>query len=356
LKIAFLGLRSAFDYHQIGGTESIIRRIAGGLITKGDRVDYLLLSPGESRFEIPYHGLRLQYFTKLSGLFNLLPEYDHVVCLYLPIWERLQILAFRLRTRDRLSFHAIHFSMSRSFWKRSLRWLDSRVAYKNVFVISQRLLSAAKRWGVPAKLLTPPVPLDYYVSAENKNEDIKLRVAYIGRTEKGKGFELILEIFSLLKGKHELELDIFGYHWPHDEYAIAVHDELLQQSEIKYHYSSYSSYTTELEDQLRRALRKTDVLFLPYKDSQSTIDLPLLLLEGLAASCAIITAPVRDIPQIYGNSPFFLSGQAGTSEIAALLDDFACVRREQARISDRPIRIQSELPRVVNLFRESVIR
>ena len=42
MKIAFFGLKQAFDYFQIGGTESFIKRISGELIKNGIKVDYII--------------------------------------------------------------------------------------------------------------------------------------------------------------------------------------------------------------------------------------------------------------------------------------------------------------------------
>jgi hypothetical protein len=39
MRIAFFGIKAAFDYFQIGGTESYVRRLASQLVGEGNKVN-----------------------------------------------------------------------------------------------------------------------------------------------------------------------------------------------------------------------------------------------------------------------------------------------------------------------------
>ena len=71
-------------------------------------------------------------------------------------------------------------------------------------------------------------------------------------------------------------------------------------------YASESIYKPEMEEQIQAILRDTDILVLPYRSMKGTIDPPLLLSEGMASGCAILTRPVGNVLTIYGESPFVI--------------------------------------------------
>jgi glycosyltransferase involved in cell wall biosynthesis len=213
-----------------------------------------------------------------------------------------------------------------------IRWIDSKIAFDKIFVISQHLQNKAKNWGIEAQLLYPPVTEDYFISPDDKPQNNKIKITYIGRTEKGKGIEEVLDIFSKLQEDNNTDLSIYGYHWPQDTSANDFHRSLQKQNKIKYISSEYKSYSQENENNLKKILLETDLLFLPYQDPKATIDLPLLFLEGLAAGCAVASRAFGDMANVYGNSPFLLPPKKNFVSIIELFKNKEAISNEQKRI------------------------
>jgi glycosyltransferase involved in cell wall biosynthesis len=58
-----------------------------------------------------------------------------------------------------------------------------------------------------------------------------------------------------------------------------------------------ASYDPRREQDVLRYLLETDVLVLPYRNLAGTLGLPLIVLEGLAARCVVVSRDVGDIPR-----------------------------------------------------------
>lgn len=352
MKVAFLGLRSSFDYYQIGGTESVVRRLAKGMIGEGDEVDYIAFGAQDEGIISPMSKLRLHYVKSFEqALALLLGGYDHVVSLYLSPWVRLRYLWFRLVHRERCKFYTFHFSMSSNFLKKELRWLDSKVGFDGVFVISPRLQKAAQRRGIATKVVLPPVPSRYSADINTKHRDGRIRVSYVGRTERSKGIDDVLDLFTALQDNDNLQLSIYGYHWPDDTYGEKMHRWLSRQKKINYVYAAYQGYTPELEERLRRLLWETDILVLPYRSPHTTIDMPMLVVEGMMCLCVIATRAFETIQEVYGQSPFVVGRPQSFKSISSLIQDVDKVHREQRRIAEVSLRQKFEASRVIAAFR-----
>jgi hypothetical protein len=60
MKIAFFGLKRAFDFFQIGGTESFVRRLSLESAKKDAEVDYILYGDGKNK-DTECSGINLNY-------------------------------------------------------------------------------------------------------------------------------------------------------------------------------------------------------------------------------------------------------------------------------------------------------
>jgi len=318
MKIAFFGFYGSFDYFKIGGTESFARRLAGGLIRQGHQVDFVVYgAPNPSQGQAD-PGIRLSVWVALKEALATLPGYDHVMTMYVPTRDRLRYLRCRRRERRRVRFHQGYFVWPDSPIRRKLAFLDARLYPFNgrLFCISPRLAREVEGWSDRGALLLPPVPESFFLAPEDKPRHEALRVNYIGRTEPGKGIEAVLALFTLLKNRPEVQVAIYGYHHPNSTPSVQVHEELSRQTDIPYFYTPYAGYTPEVDENMGRLLRDTDILVLPYQRISSTMDTPLLLLEGMASLCAVATRPLGDIPTIYGTGPFIINSP-GSIEAAA---------------------------------------
>ena len=128
----------------------------------------------------------------------------------------------------------------------------------------------------------------------------------MGRTVPGKGADEAVEVFERLKTDPNLATRVCGYIWPDDREDTSIHERLLGQDGIRYDCETYHCWTPDVDRNVAAVLKETDILVLPYRLLSSTIDMPLLLLEGMAANCVVITTPLGDMPEIYGTSDFML--------------------------------------------------
>jgi glycosyltransferase involved in cell wall biosynthesis len=322
MKIAFFGAWGAFDYFRIGGTESFARRLVGGLREAGVQADYVIYGAGRTgRLTVP-PGVDLYYFTGLGeALQHLAGHYQHIVTIYLRPKDRLPYMYFRRRHQQRLTCHLVFFGWPDSLLHRKAAFLEARLYPFNgrLFCISPRIWRYVKGWSDKALMLLPPVPESYFLSPEDKTEEGKIRVTYVGRTDPGKGIEDVINLFTWLQDSPEVEVEIYGFHRRDAKVSARINEWLCRQETMRYHYTDYDGYTPETEVKVRRILRDTDILVLPYQRLSSTIDTPLLLLEGMAALCAVATRPLGDLPSIYGPSPFLFSGPDGLRQAVQVI-------------------------------------
>jgi glycosyltransferase involved in cell wall biosynthesis len=311
MKIAFLGIFRSFDYFRIGGVESFSRRLATGLIRAGHRADFVIYGAPTSENRGVEAGIGLYYFREFKAALELLTqEFDQVVTLYLPPRDRLRYLSFRRLNQSRLRFHQVYFSWPDSLIKRKGAFLDARLYPFNgrLFCVSPRQYRYVGRWSDRAELLLPPVWESYFLAPEAKPQHDKLRLTYIGRTEPGKGIEDVIYLYNQLKDQPHVEVEIHGFHHRHSQAGAKFHEWLSGQAGLRYFYTPFEGYRPEVDDNLREILQATDILVLPYLKLSSTIDNPVLLLEGMASLCAVLTKPLGDIPTIYGPSSFLVNG------------------------------------------------
>ena len=122
----------------------------------------------------------------------------------------------------------------------------------------------------------------------------------------------MIELFSNIGNKRGIDVAIYGYYSKKADisHSMCVYRWLLAQSEIDFHDIDQKEYTQENEQNLREILKNTDILILPYTKIESSIDIPLLLLEGMASLCAVVTRKLGDIPRIYGESRFLVDKDA----------------------------------------------
>jgi glycosyltransferase involved in cell wall biosynthesis len=362
MKIAFFGVRSAFDYQEIGGTNSFVRRLTHQLLSdslRGDQVDLIMYGTPRSITTSPGSGIQLFYYRSfaeaISALSRIIDQYDHVIAVYLSIPERLAFARFRARYHKRTRFHIIHFSWPGSILRRELMFCDNLLYYSTIYTISPRLFKAAQRWGLNSKLILPPVPDDYFVVPSEKPSSHKLRVAYIGRTEPGKGAQEIIELFSNLKQYPGIQTYIYGYHFPHHEPSVRMHEWLLTQKMLFYQYMDYERHSPHIEQQVKKILYETDVLLLPYKAISSTIDSPLLLLEGMAASCIVISKPLGDIPTLYGIQELLISSENWVNHTAQLIKGMKSnLQSMQNRVLQRTVQMDFRVSHIAKLFRTTL--
>jgi len=322
MKIAFFGLKQAFDYFQIGGTESFVRRLAANFIAKGIELDYVLYGDPLPR-ELNQNGINLNYFRTFEDALSFLEnrKYEHVITIYLLPKDRLKYGLFRKKSSKSIVFHFVYFGWPDSLLKRRLYFAEARLFPYNgkLFCISKRQYEYVSKCVNSAVYLLPPVPENFFLQPDEKPVNDKIKVTFLGRIDPGKGINEVIEIFSALKDDYRFECSIYGIHIPEHKESLKIHNWLKNQKEIKYIEVERQKYSAAVEDFVRNIFKETDIFIQPYQRLSSTIDTPLILLETMASLCAVITKPFGNIPDIYGKSNFLIPPERFVPDTIELL-------------------------------------
>lgn len=359
MRIAFFGLNTAFNYSQIGGVESFIRRLSAELIKNNVEVDYILYNENIDTVLTPLKGLTLRYFKTFDrALKATMSGYDHVITIYLSPRDRLQYIFFRKKYNKSTFFHFIYFSWPDLLIKRSLYFTEAMFFPYNgkLFCISKRQFEYVRRWANNVVYLLPPVPDNYFLKLEEKPINEKIRITFLGRVDPGKGINEVIEIFKTLKGNDKFDCSIYGIHIPEHKESFKIHNFLKNQDEIKYIEVERKKYSPEVEEMVRDVLKNTDILILPYKKLSSTIDTPLTLLEAMASLCVVITKPFGNIPDIYGKSKFIIPSENFVNNTLNLLNSITYddLIEERKRIYEQNNILDFKTSSIVKKFLEAI--
>ena len=311
MKIAFVSHYCAFHYRGIGGTESFARRLAHGLAQNDDQVSFLVYGwMGSPPPQPSLPGIRLYYFDKFVELLDFIQtmDFDHIITVYIRRKDRLRYALFRHAFRKKTKFHIVHLGWHPKGWGRILRLFELRLAPYNgfIFTVSPRLYREALRCTNRVVHLWPPVPDHYFVSPEAKAPNTTLNVSFIGRLDSGKGIYEALDIFAFFRERFGATCHVYGLYSEGLPESRILHQRLQTMPEVIYIPVEREAYSENVEERIRQRLLQTDLLVLPYRVLHSSIDTPLLILEGMASLCAIVTPAHNHIRELYGNSPFLV--------------------------------------------------
>jgi glycosyltransferase involved in cell wall biosynthesis len=348
MRIAFFGLQQAFDYNHIGGSESITRRLAKQLSQDDDveAIDYVYFGAPRTESQRVQPRTTVRYFSAYTDAAKALLDYDQVISLYLSPPERIPYMAFRVRYRQRIQFHALVTQWRSAPLKRLLWLADLQLVPPNgaVFAISPRLYALVKTWAKRPFLMLPPVPDDWFLHAADKPIRSPLRMTYVGRVDPGKGAAEAVELFYRLKDEKRFSCRFLGYLYEPGRVS-GPEEELYRRLKAlpagTFVESNYTSYSPQVDQVVQNAMAETDILVLPYRDVSSTADMPLVFMEGMASLCALVIPPsAADLPQIYGPSQFYIRGEdwvASMAEILASAGDL--LEQERQRLEARNARL-----------------
>lgn len=302
MRIAFFGSYGCFGHTGIGGTESIVRRLAYGIAQRGHQVGFVRVHAPESRLSSGPLRITTHDTRHLPEAFEALEGYDHVLYIYLRFPERLRFAAFRRKHENGTRFHVLLQSWAATPVRRILSAMDRvLIPYTGtVYAISPRLLDHSKRLGENAALMLPPVPTSYFLSPKAKPLRDELTVAYMGRLDWEKGADIAINLIRRLVRIHpSFRGVVYAYSWQGDRRGELLHEMLLGQTSVNYVATDTQISPLDADRISRRVLRQADFLILPYRNLRSTIDMPLVFLEGMAHLCSIIAPALGDLSAIY---------------------------------------------------------
>lgn len=303
MRIIFFGSKDNCDPAKIGGSESIVRRLAMGLSSKSHSVAVIMYGANEKKSINNFLGydLRLKYCCSFSDSLRELTDTgcDLVIETYIHKSYYPQYLAFKRRNCKSIRFSIIFMTAAHNSLKRWFRSKLRTMFCSTVFGVSSKLVNELQRDGVSAIWLPPPVPDQYFCSPEN-NGKTKTVISYLGRITPDKGLSVLVSILSSLPRSEQITARVRGYYIPGNLNEVRLHKSLQNLSILEYFAEPYNlcDYNPHKEQAIIEYLSDTDILVLPYKSLRGTVNLPLLVVEGLATGCAVISQNFEDMARI----------------------------------------------------------
>jgi len=362
MTITFFGISKSFGYWQIGGTDSFYRRIGQELVRLGHSVEFVHYACEQEDTQETSSGITIATFQDFQKALDYLASREGpVVVNAIAARDRLSFIRFRRRLAKQSRFHMVYSYYAPTFHGRLKHFLEALILPYNggAICMSQRLAGCAARFRNKAAFVLPPVPQNYYCPIDAKTQHVNrpLVVTYVGRLEEGKGIREAIDILERLATHDRFECRIYGYSFDGDRLADDYHDRITGNNTILYRRLTHKSWSLDMEVQLATALRETDFLLLPYQTVSSSIDTPLLLLEGMANLCCCITRPLAEIPNLYGDSPFLINDKSvdgfasKASELIEQADDHL-LEAERMRLDARRDSLAFDLPSVAKRMLE----
>jgi len=339
VSIAFLADERRFGYHLLGGSESYVRRLAWAAAEMGNCIRYVQFNASPSVAEVAPNCI-LQQCRSLRNALNVIEETGttDVVTVSIGPIEELRYACFRRKQASRIKFHRILFGEQTAGLKKLILSTAHGIAPYNgaTFGLTDRAMRLLR--DKRCCLLRPPVPDSFYVSPADKPQGGPLKVVFVGRLDPEKGINEVLELFDRLAERDDIDLTIHGYTWPGLRESEEIHERLQAQHRVRYVAASHEGYSAGSEAAMADIFRAADVIVLPYKRFDRTIDPPLILLEAMASLCIPLTRPVGAVPEVAPDE-WLCDGDDfvawAEEKINYLADNLAGARNELAAWNDR---------------------
>ena len=335
-RICFFGAVDACDPMKMGGCESIVRRLSIGLSDRGYSVVVIMYGASKkSCSNFLDHDLTLQYCSSFSDSLQVLADLscDLVIETYIHKKYYLRYLAFKHTNCDLIRFSVIFMTSAHHSLKRWFRAKFRTMFCSTIFAVSSKLVDELQCDGVSAIWLPPPVS-DQYFRSSVRGEKTNTVISFLGRIAPDKGLSSLVKIFSSLSCSKQLTLKIRGYYIPDDPNSVRLHRSLQKRSLFEYYAEPYNSYnySPQKEQAIIEYLTGTDILVLPYKNLKRTVDLPLLVVEGLAAGCVVISQYFEDVSKIICSSTLIAQDEDEYREKLQALCNPKILQQEKERI------------------------
>lgn len=339
MNITFFGLKSTFDYYRTGGMDSFYRRVANILIQDGHHVRFLLYQNDAFKAVVIQPNFEQIYCETFNDALDFLNKVDGpIIVNAIHRNDRLQFIKYRKNHPDR-RFHLVYSVYSEDLIRRNLYLLESFIfPYNGIGIcFSLRLAKALKLRRNKSTVFLPPVPDYYFLKPDMKRDSDAVNITYLGRIDPGKGILDFIEIARHFRKDASFQFKIYGYLWPYSSACTEAYKLLKKQEFIHYEISELDAWTPQAEKRIADILINTHILILPYKRLSSTTDTPVLLLEGMASACCILTRPLGNIPEIYGHtSPFLINSKNFIEESVRLINrSHAIIASERRRVTER---------------------
>jgi len=181
-----------------------------------------------------------------------------------------------------------------------------------IFCVSKELVTFFKKYEKRVTLLMPPVDDIFFIdsSLQRKKINEKIRIAYMGRIDHGKGSDIAINFFeNSTLSQDQFEFYVYGYCHENDRKSVEMHNKLLEkESKINYVQSQvWNAYSPKIDELLSDLIDEVDLFYLPYRTIGSTIDTPLVPLEILSRGGIFLTSDFQQLRDISYDERFILS-------------------------------------------------
>ncbi len=319
MKLLFVGSKDNLDLERIGGIESVMRRLLDFLKQKDFDISVLVIDSvhKENQFYQSAYG-KIPIRTtdvKSARKFLLTEKFDVINFLKTPFENPIFALKFLfVKFKSGTITTKLFFTYPTVANLTFLQKLKLKLLIDETFLFSKRLEKEIRKFNNNVTFLYPPVS-ERFFNKKHREKTSQKKILFVGRISADKGIEIVIDVFSNLD-KRYFETGIVGY-------FSTEEDKEKYEKKIKNLNADYiqigerkSGETKELN------LREYDILLLPYQDLSPTLDTPLLLLEGLASGCKIVTSDIEPINEIKGNI-YFVEDYKNSAEFIKITEEIS---------------------------------
>jgi|GEM_PF-3551796 len=301
MNIAFVGSSRTIDPFTLGGIQTIIKELASYLVkAKNDVTFYQIdrFKKGEHELETPTGIISIHYGSVGNLRKMLLTQYYDVInFIQTPFANPVFTVLFYLKKRiygtttTKFIFTYPPFRRAVFFQPIKYKWLIDKC-----YTFSWRLQKEVKSVTPHVCFLYPPVSDDFFQQRGTDRSKGKVCLMYSGRLSRDKGLDVVIDVFQRMD-RQKYRLVIAGYFASADDRTI--YEEKLKSLNLD---ELIMLKTNRLSDEFTHPpLHRCDILLLPYQNMTPTVDLPLIVLEGLASGCKVVTSRIGDLPNLRGN-------------------------------------------------------
>ncbi len=329
MKIGFWG-RESLDLFNKGGIGSVIRRLLKVLAIHHHTITVMVISEQQKRFSVAIESVAITFiYDTEKNLEQLLLQQRFDVLNFLHFSLKHPLFLVKLwskKKQENTLFYRLFFTYPVFKHYKSIQRIKYLFLFDKFIGFSTRLhQDLANLYPKRAYLQLPIIPEHYFNMAPPLTTT--LNIAFVGRISKDKGLDVVIEVFKTLQKRSDINLTVMGY-YVNSQDKEYYHPQLLNLKatlKIASNKEPYAEKTLLTETYL--PLHQYQVLLLPYQDLSPTLDTPLLVLEGLAAKCSIVTSSLLHLSNIQENITFVNPYQKPEAYIKAI--ETIVVQRQQ---------------------------
>ena len=310
MKLGFFAYYKSFDFFRVGGTDSFMRRLTHGLIEIDKQISIkFILYGNKNEITKVSNNLELIYIKNFQDSLEYIKKenFDHIINSWLLRRHRRMFNNFAKKNFHYTKFHYIIFFYPDTILKKIMKFYELFFLKINgkTFVVSQRQKKLLKPFIKNLTIINPPVDKSYFLDKIDIKRK-KIKRSFLGRIDKRKGIDKVIKIFKKIQHSNLLELNIHGIHIPEDLEATKIHNWLINQNEINYFQVDRERFSSKVDSMVVSVLKETDIFIQPYKNLDSTVDTPLLIIESLACNCIVLSTKLPSVQNILGDSEYLL--------------------------------------------------